>query len=485
MNTVRMPKPFHPKRNAVVTVLTAVLVGFSTPVFGQSDLEQQIEALQDELDRLKKEVQAQQGDEVTAPGSAKASAASAKSQSLTPAELESGIRGAPNPLQDNRKFLTGTELLDASFPGSWVIPGTGGGRLKINGYAKLDFIQDLDYVGDEFEFELATIPVDGTPEAALDGRTTLHAKESRIGFDFRTQAFNKRRNANLPLQAVIELDFFDDREEISLQPRLRHAYGVVGRILAGQTWTTTVDLEALPGTIDFAAGDALYGDRVAQIRWQDRVGALRWAVALEDPQGDIGNPLGLDGANRSSLPNLAGKLRWISDKGSHFQAAADVHQLDWQGGATGPSDKAVGYAVNLTGRLLLGDSGNNAIVGGANVGDGGADRIVSFSGAGSDAVITPTGLDLMSHWQAYVGYSHYWTEDLNSTITTAWAELDNSDFQDDDNIHKVGSFHLNLIWFPYERASTGIEVMWGERENKDGTDGDAWRLQYMVKWKFN
>jgi len=125
------------------------------------------------------------------------------------------------------------------------------------------------------------------------------------------------------------------------------------------------------------------------------------------------------------------------------------------------------------------------VVGGGTVGRGSGHRVVPFEGGGNDAVITPGGLDVLSHWQAYVGYSHYWTKSLNSTISTNWAELDNSEFQPASAIHRVGSFHLNLIWFPYKLVSTGIEVMWGERVNKDGARGEAWRLQYMAKYKFN
>jgi hypothetical protein len=52
-------------------------------------------------------------------------------------------------------------------------------------------------------------------------------------------------------------------------------------------------------------------------------------------------------------------------------------------------------------------------------------------------------------------------------------------------IHQAGSAHVNLIWFPYKLVSTGIEYMYGARENKDGTEGNASRIQAMVKYKFN
>jgi uncharacterized membrane-anchored protein YhcB (DUF1043 family) len=503
---------------AVLTVLAVSLVCFGAPVFGQeqTDAEKKIEELEKQLQQIKDSLS--DGDDVAAriealekefaklkeemasasPGevgvsaakapTAQADASSASDQDATAAKQlpRSGMQGAPNPLQDDHRYLTGKDLLDDSFPNSIPIPGTDA-RFAIRGYAKLDFIQDLDYVGDRFEFELATIPVEGTPEAALDGRTTLHAKESRIGFDFRTTARNEKHGWEFPLQAFLEIDFFEDREELSRQPRLRHAYGVVGRFLAGQTWTISADLEALPGLIDFADGDALYGNRAAQIRWQDRAGEkLTWAVGLENPDSEIGNPLGFDGANRITLPNLAGRLRWKNKGGSHFQVAGDLYQLNWQGGETGPSDSALGWGVNLTGRYLFGKGNRDAIMGGAVIGKGAAHRIVSLGGSGSSGVLTASGnIDVLPVWEANIGISHYWTDSLNSTFSTAWTELDNSVFQPGDAIHRAGSFHLNLIWFPYKLASTGFEIMWGIRENKDGAEGTAFRIQYMAKFKFN
>ena len=67
----------------------------------------------------------------------------------------------------------------------------------------------------------------------------------------------------------------------------------------------------------------------------------------------------------------------------------------------------------------------------------------------------------------------------------AHAEVDNVDYQADSQIKSVSSAHVNLIWFPYKSVSTGLELMWGERENKDGSTGDATRLQAMIKYKFN
>ena len=487
-------------KGSLALLASALLVGAPvTTAWSQTDDEQQIEALKQELERIAE--RASRGEDVSEDVAALRQQMAALEEQITgnsaPATQSSaggetapvpGIQGTPNPLQRNTQsqFLTGQDLLDQSFPGSLPIPGSKV-RFKIGGYVKADFIQDLDYVGDRYEFELATIPVSGAPEASLDGQTTVHAKESRFNFDFRSVARNEDKGWEFPLQVFMELDFFDDRDSFRLQPRLRHAYGVIGRFLAGRSWSVTTDLAALTPTIDFSGGDSVYGGRVTQFRFGDRISdSLTYAIGVEELAASVGNPLGVDGAGRSSLPNLGGHLRWSSASKAHVQLGVDVFQLEWQGGASGASDTEAGYGVSLSGAIPLGASKRNRISGAATVGSGAAHRVISLSfDGGNSAVMTPGGLDAMSHWQIYGGYSHYWTDSVNSALVLAHAELDNSTFQPDSAIHKASSMHLNLVWFPYKSVSTGVELMWGRRENKGGADGTANRIQFMAKYVFN
>ncbi len=452
-----------------------------------SELTRQLEEAQADIARLESELAALPNQsETSADAEAEVQLATAAVASAVSAEPTPGTQGTPNPMQRESEFLTGRDLLDDSFPGSLPIPGSGA-RFKIGGYSKLDFIQDFDFVGDRYEFELATIAVEGTPEHELGGRTTLHAKETRVNLDVRTFARNEQHGWEFPLQVFVELDFFDDRDSFRLQPRLRHAYGVLGRFLAGRTWSVTTDLSALAGTIDFSGGDSLYGGRVSQFRFQDRISdTLRWAVAVEEAANSVSNPFGLEGSDRSSVPNFGGFLRWEHPDRGHVQFGADLFQIEWQGGSTGPDDTELGFGASLSGHYLIGGSRRDMLYGAATFGSGAAHRVIAlgFDG-GNDAVITPDGLDAISHWQIYGGYSHYWTDSLNSTISTAWAELDNSEFQPGNAIHRAGSVHVNLIWFPYKNVSTGFEYMWGIRENNDGAEGTASRIQFMTKFVFN
>lgn len=397
-----------------------------------------------------------------------------------------GVQGSANPLIDNPRMWTGQDLLDASFPNSIPIFGTNV-RIRVGGYAKADFIRDFEYIGDPFEFEMGSIAVEGSPERDLGGTTTFHAKQSRVNFDLRSKA-RWKNGTEYPLQVYVEFDWFFDSPAMALNTRLRLAYGVIGRLLAGQCWTTSGDLTALPGTIDFSAGDAVYGGRVGQIRWTDRIGqSFRYALALEQRAVQIDNPSDLEGASRAPWPNVAGMINWKSKAGSSIQLGADVFPVNWSGPNTVPNVTKTGYAVIVMSRVLLSvKEHSDAFVWGGGFGDGMGDRIISLEWDGkATGVVTPGGLRLAPSWFAYAGYSHYWNKSLNSTISTNWTATDLAATQSDDTIQKAGSVHANLIWFPYELVSTGIEYMWGMRENRDGAEGTASRVQAMLKFKFN
>jgi hypothetical protein len=73
---------------------------------------------------------------------------------------------------------------------------------------------------------------------------------------------------------------------------------------------------------------------------------------------------------------------------------------------------------------------------------------------------------------------------LRFGVVLAIARLDNQPAQSDDAIRQTKSPHLNLVWSPWHNVDVGGEIMWGERKNKDGSKGDASRLQLMAKWRF-
>jgi hypothetical protein len=156
------------------------------------------------------------------------------------------------------------------FPKSINIPGTDA-SFSIGGYAKVDLIKDFDSIGNAYDFQTNSIPVAGSAAADLDGRTTIHARETRINLEFRAA---KR------FRAFVEGDFYGDGNAF----RLRHAYGELGRLLGGQTWSTFQDISA-------PAHDRLRGTRRRDLRAPGAAAldpalskAVKWAIAVENPR---------------------------------------------------------------------------------------------------------------------------------------------------------------------------------------------------------
>jgi len=144
---------------------------------------------------------------------------------------------------------------------------TGEYTWKFGGYIKVDVIHDFDEIGSTDSFDVRTIPTSG-PTADGDA-TRIHARQTRFNVDVQGPS------SAGPLRAFAEGDFFSDQNGF----RLRHAYGTVGEVLGGQTWTTFMDEAAMPETLDFESPTAFPLVRQAQVRRPHvRLGQLHLSV---------------------------------------------------------------------------------------------------------------------------------------------------------------------------------------------------------------
>ena len=433
-------------------------------------LEEQIKRL-DELERRLDAALAQEGATPEAAPTTDGEKVAAGSDDVVPERLEK----EPNQTKDAHEVMTAADLVADDFQGSWPLFGTDY-RMKLGGYFKLDALYDLDGAGDKYQFLIAQIPVDGSPEAERSGYFNMFVRETRVNLDVRTSGPD-----GPPGQLFLEVDFFDLN---SFSPRLRHAYIVYGNLLVGQTWTTVAEMSSLPFTIDFGAGDALFGTRTPQVRWQQDVNSSwSWAVGLEQLQtSGIYNPENLGGSASPQLPVLAGRLTHHRSNGVRTLAAL-VQQLRWDGEGVGPDATATGWALVFAGRQNFGRS--DFLTWNLAYGNGTADTIMALTGSDANANLTPDGrLVTRQGYSAALGLGHTWSDTLSSNLAYAWTDLEDIGERAPDAIQSGSVGHLNLIWAPHEKLSTGIELMWGMRENADDDDGDAARVQTMVKYTF-
>lgn len=377
-------------------------------------------------------------------------------------------------LTDTHEILSASELTSKEFPGSWPMFGTDM-RMKVGGYIKADLVADLDGTLDSTQFLMSTIPVPGMPEYEDDGYVSFFAKDSRFNIDVR-----RVTPGAPPLRGFLEGDFFSADNQF----RLRHAYMAVGDFLIGQTWTTLSFLESLPFMIDFAAGDALFGGRAAQVRYQHKVNE-RWKLSVgveELSYLGIENPYEFAGKATRIAPLLALRADYRWDTGL-LLLGTSVAPLHWDGGAEGPSDSAVQLDFVVGGRQNLGSS--SYLTWNVSYGEGSGETIMAFAGSKANAVLDANGkLDTIPAFALVLGYGHNWNSAWSTNVSYAYGWLDTPESRGDLSLKEGGIGHVNLIWKPVTQFSTGIEFMWGEARVQDGAVGSAERIQWMGKFDF-
>lgn len=385
-----------------------------------------------------------------------------------------------NDFRDNMIDWTGQDLIDANFPKSWPLFGSKS-RMSIGGYARLDYIQDFDGGYDRFQYEIQNVQVEGDGRTPQSGYMNMHARESRLNVDVRSIT-----ETGMPIRVFFEMDFYNlDRGPFNQTPRLRHFYGVCGRLLVGRTWGTQSDLYAVPTTIDFAAGDALTGTRRAQVRFEDKISdKINYAIGLEmfEFQGIDGN--NFDGQASVQLPLLVGRITRTTASGGRIFLGASAFQLRWDGQSTGPDATAYGWGASFSGREYFGQK-KHYFRWMASYGDGWGSNIVATIGTTASAILTPEEkLETMPAWNLGTGVALNISPVLVANINTGWFGLNPSEHRGADNIKMGGSGHINLIWSPYKSMNAGVEFMTLYRENVDGASGVGTRLQLMVKYLF-
>ena len=384
-------------------------------------------------------------------------------------------------LRDNPVDYTGQQLVDLEFPNSWPIPGTKT-RLKFGGYFKLDYIQDFTGLQDRFQGTISSVPVPGVTENPSGPYMNMFAHESRFNFDLRSTT-----EGGQPLRLFLEMDFWNTGDNpFFTSPRLRHAYGVYGNILAGRTWGTLTDLLAVPVLIDFAGADAISGARRAQIRWEQTGPAqTKWAVAVEmlESNPEIGNPFDLQGNMANLSPVFVARMtRSLGDRG-RMMFGGQVYQLRWDNRGSGPDPGTVGWGLAFSGRKYVSDLDYFSWQ--VSGGDGWGSNIATLYNAGSAAVLVAEDkVHPLFSGQGVVAYGHYFNPRLVTNISMVWMGLERSSFRAGDSLRHGGTAHGNLIWSPVKNVQLGGEYIWLLRSNRDGQFGTAHRIQFMVKYLF-
>jgi len=355
---------------------------------------------------------------------------------------------------------------------------------KFGGYAKFDamFTDYSDGTPDgnslmrQFYYA-PQIPV-GDGSASDDITADFQARETRINF----RADTKTKGGD-SITAFIEMDFFihgDGNEVVSnsYSPRLRHAFLKYNNWTFGQTWSTFQDVGALPEALDFVGpAESTTFIRQAMIRYT--TGNLE--IAAENPEAFVaGTPVGTE-RGFSTMPDLIARYTFKMGGGGYVKVAGLYRSIK-VGDIGGSQPDEAGYGVSASAKLPFGNGadlramvtygdGVGRYVGLGFVRDGYLDANNEIATAEALAYFVSLRMPFGNGWRTNVMYG-------NTTI----------DYDDDvaaAGLNDTGmSFHWNVIYNVLPKLDIGAELIYGERELVNGTDGDFTRVQFSAKYAF-
>lgn len=345
--------------------------------------------------------------------------------------------------------------------------------VSVYGYAKLDVIYDIDAdLGNAVT--RGNIRMDGEPGA--DGHTTFSANESRLGFTTETPV------GGHVLKTNVEGDFYGGGGG---QFRLRHAYGEWNGFLAGQTWSNFGNVLSLFPTVDFNGPLGQGGGRQAQLRYT----AGGFSVSLEDPEVGSGI-VNSEATTQHQIPDIT--VRYQNAAGGVNYAVAGLARslkYDAEGSTVSnpnlSDDTAAAWAVMLEASTRITDT--ITVRGSVTHGDGiGGYLYLSPAQAGFiDAqgnleTIEATGGGVSVSMAAGPGSINLGYGLVIADLDDAFAQGGVAGTADE----RYASTFVNYIWSPAKGITYGLEAGHHKAEQVNGDDGDALRLQAMVKFGF-
>ena len=358
-----------------------------------------------------------------------------------------------------------------------------GTTYKFGGYAKFDAMftdySDGTPAGDALirQFYVPSGIPTGAGTGSSDMTADFQARETRLNFRADTTT-----EGGSTITAFVEMDFFvnggagNEVVSNSYNPRLRHAFLKFNNWTFGQTWSTFQDVGALPEALDFV-GPAESTTFVRQSMIRYTTGNLE--LAVENPQTFV------SGGTRdlSTVPDLIGRYTFKVGDGGYVKVAGLVRSLKIQDTGNGSQEDATAWGVSASAKFPFGEGSDiRAMV---NFGDG-IGRYVGLGFVLDGYVDGTTGsIETAESLSYFVALRHVWNSDWRSNIMYGANSIDyNDNAQAAGFSDSASSIHVNLIRTVLPKLDVGAEVIWGERELVNGTDGDFTRFMLSAKYAF-
>lgn len=347
----------------------------------------------------------------------------------------------------------------------------------VGGYVQLTGVYDFNGVEDYNHFTTSTIALKGHQPGASYGMTV---GQSRLFFKL-------IGNTNVgKLVSYIEMEF----EGPQSTPTLRQAFVQFHGFTLGQTWSTFGDMTAVPVTIDEEGPSSGIEVRQPMIRYTQDFNDY-WQASLALEYGGVDYSNGENGEERytetirQKVPDIPLNIRYKMDNGSHVQAGAILRNISYKDMVKDKDRIKTGWGVMLSGKLNL--SEKNSFMFQGVYGKGIANYIQDIAGIGYDLVPRTHDngrLKAPGMWGAFGAFQQNWTPRLYSTIVYSYARLLNNGALNGLTYKYAQYAGINLLWNFTEYGTTGIEYVFGRRNDFNHDYGNASRINAMVQYRF-
>ena len=328
-------------------------------------------------------------------------------------------------------------------------------------------------------------------EYGADGHYFAGVRQSRLG----VKGFIPTSAGEI--KTIFEFELFGTGVDAGQTTfRLRHAWGELGQVGAGQTWSPFMDIDVFPNSVEYWGPNGMVFFRNVQLRWTPwSKGDSRFAIALERPgasadQGIYAGRIALDGvAARFPLPDLSAHFRTVG-KWGHLQLSGIVRQMKWDDLNDDKFDlsgSATGWGLHASSNLKLAKHvARLSVVYGEGIQNYMNDAPVDV---GIQNNFSNTRTPILGKALPMLGISAFldlnWNAKWTSTVGYSMLDIDNTNGQA-ASAFKKGQYALaNVLYYPVANVLLGPEVQWGKRENfKDGFTSDDVRIQFSAKYNF-
>jgi hypothetical protein len=420
-----------------------------------SDLEDQVRLLQESLSRIQVQLQAERGQPAPrSPNTTVSTATSSAAQSTHPTNT-----AAPASPEAQEQ---------PAWPKGYIpVPGTST-AVKFGGAIRAEVWDDVQSTQGGRTDDATAIPARGTAKANRNG--ALNGSISGSRFNFGTLSHTEIGD----MKSFLEFDLGTDASPTF---RLRHAYIANADWLAGQTWSTFMDMDSLPDLLSAGGSVGYSWLRRPQVRYSIQTGDRdKLDMAAEVPTSDYSAPSAINTAPDLVLKYTAGQS-W-----GHYALGGMVRYLRSD---TGTGDKADQIVWGFLGGVSIKTFGDDILtlqtVDGTGVGG------ALNQGTGLSAAVVNRSFQTFDAFGGSLAYKDYWNPKLRATLAVGSDQFANASRNIGTNglgIRSLASVHGNIVYSPIAPMDVGIEYGYEAFTASPTGTGTASRVLGVVKYGY-